>query len=429
MKRVAVGLAWLVGGCLPLWAGAPATVELKGIVQFPKNEQRATTPGTQRGTTGGLFALIEWQPTTPPQPREQSAMLGEGERQGDLEVIKIDPATGTVQVRMNGEARELTFATTNVPKRTVPAGQGVPASAGSIRLVNASWREALQIYQQLVGRTLLLSSAIGQANKITLLIDQPVPTEDLAKGIEQALDGIVFHPDGDKFTVVGREGDFEKLTPELREVARNLTPKVPAPPASQPAEARSKPQDILPAGMLNFQNTDLAQVLQVFQELANRTLLRPAFLAGSGIYLKTETPLTRDEAVYAMCAVLALDGIAFVDLGDKFLFAYPSPLEAKRKALFARKLPSHASASPQNVPAGMANSSFDLSAVAKVYAELSGQPVELDQDLPPRRLALRTQTPLMAGDVLYAFDLLLGWEGLEVVKNKDGIGLRLTRIQ
>jgi hypothetical protein len=421
----------LVGGCLSLKAGAPATVELKGIVQFPKNE-RATTPGTQRGAAERV-ALIGWQTATPPQPREQSALLGEGERQGDLEVIKIEPATGTVQVRVNGEPRELTFATTNVPQQTVrhsTAGEGAPGSSGTIRLVNASWREALQIYQQLVGRTLLISSAIGEANKVTLLIDQLVPTEDLAKGIEQALDGLVFRPDGDKFTVVGREGDFEKLTPELRKVARNLTPKATAAPASQPAEPSSKPEDILPAGMLNFQNTDFYQVLQVFQELVNRTLLRPAMLPGSGITLKTQTPLTRDEAVYAMCAVLALDGISFVDLGDKFLFAYPSVLEAKRKELFARKLPSHTDA-PAGAKLQMEIKDMtwlDLERLAKEYGRLLGQPVELDQNLPPRRFTLRTQTPLTAAEALYAFDLLLGWEGLEVVKSKEGAGLRMVQI-
>lgn len=396
---------------MSLWAGAPATVELKGIVRFPENPELARMPAGRVGGGPSVVALIEFS-SRPESAGDRATLLGEGQRQGDVEVLKIDAGTGTVHVKIKDAPQELVFASAAPPEPTVPSGnQATRASTGSIRLENARWGDVLAIYQQLVGRTLLCSGAIDRTIRANLRMNGVATAEEMAKGIEGTMQGLMFHNDGDKFTVVGRKGDFEKLTPELREVSRTLNPR-----------------EVVPAGMLTFQNTDLSQVLQIFQELVNRTLLRPALLPGSTIYLKTQTPMTREEAVYAMCAVFALNGISFVDLGDKFLFAYPSFEEAKRKALLARKLPSHESAKTQTIPAGMVTASFDLTVVAKIYAELSGQPVELDQDLPPRRLVLHSQTPLMSGDVLYAFDLLLGWEGLEVVKNKDGTGLRLTRV-
>lgn len=426
MKKGVLGLIWALRGCLALWAAEPTSVELKGIVQFPKSGEPAQPPGAQSGG-GSPVALIEFQPW-PQRTVEEFALLEEGQRQGAVEVIKIDVEAGVVQARVNGESRELLLALPKIPKRAASNATG-----GSIRLKEATRRETLEIYQQLVGRTLLRSSSVGNGNRITLQLAGPAPSDELANSVEKALDGLVFHPDEDKFTVVGREGDFEKLTPELREFARNLKLAMPSPPGAQGPKGSSgnKPdEDMVPAGVINFWNTDFFQVLQVFQELVNRTLLRPASLTGSGIYLKTQTPLTREDVVYAMCAVLALDGVSFVDLDDKFLFVYPTSEAAKRKGLFARKPPPHAdSHGSQTTPRDMGNSWLDTSTVAKVYGELSGQPVELAQDLPQTHFTFREQTPLTTGEKLYALDLLLGWEGMQVVTNKDSTGLRLTRME
>ncbi|MGH7972263.1 MAG: hypothetical protein ACREIC_26425, partial [Limisphaerales bacterium] len=68
-------------------------------------------------------------------------------------------------------------------------------------------------------------------------------------------------------------------------------------------------EEVLPAGTINFPATDLNQVLQIYAELVGRTVLRPTSLPAPTITLKTQTPLTRHEAVQAFDAVLALNGI------------------------------------------------------------------------------------------------------------------------
>jgi general secretion pathway protein D len=73
--------------------------------------------------------------------------------------------------------------------------------------------------------------------------------------------------------------------------------------------------------MINFPATDLNQVLQIYAELVGRTVLRPTSLPAPTITLKTQTPLTRREAIQAFDAVLALNGIAMVNVGDKFVKA------------------------------------------------------------------------------------------------------------
>ena len=58
------------------------------------------------------------------------------------------------------------------------------------------------------------------------------------------------------------------------------------------------------------------------RKLVGRTLLR-AGLPSAQIILRTETPLTKTEAIQALQAVLALNGIALVNVGDKFVKVLP----------------------------------------------------------------------------------------------------------
>jgi general secretion pathway protein D len=93
-----------------------------------------------------------------------------------------------------------------------------------------------------------------------------------------------------------------------------VAPAVPA--ASKPAE------EMIPPGNINFQGVDVNQVLDVYAQLVGRTLLR-AGLPPAQIILRTETPLTKTEAIQALQAVLALNGIALVNVGDKFVKVLP----------------------------------------------------------------------------------------------------------
>jgi general secretion pathway protein D len=81
---------------------------------------------------------------------------------------------------------------------------------------------------------------------------------------------------------------------------------------------------LLPVGRINFPAADLNQVLSIYEELVGRTILRPATLPAPTITLVTQTPLTRSEAIRALDAVLALNGIAAVNVGEKFVKLVPT---------------------------------------------------------------------------------------------------------
>jgi general secretion pathway protein D len=86
--------------------------------------------------------------------------------------------------------------------------------------------------------------------------------------------------------------------------------------------ASGSTEEMIPAGNINFQGVDVNQVLDVYAQLVGRTLLR-AGLPAASIVLKTETPLTKSEAIQALQAVLALNGISVVNVGDKFVKVLP----------------------------------------------------------------------------------------------------------
>ena len=79
---------------------------------------------------------------------------------------------------------------------------------------------------------------------------------------------------------------------------------------------------MIKAGDIDFQGADVNQVLEVYSKLVGRTLLHGQVPPAS-IVLKTETPLTKTETIQALQAVLALNGIAVVNIGDKFVKVGP----------------------------------------------------------------------------------------------------------
>jgi general secretion pathway protein D len=112
-------------------------------------------------------------------------------------------------------------------------------------------------------------------------------------------------------------------------------PAVPAVPAPAVAAPAAQPDANAPAGatsnggtgevpayQYDFQGVDVKQVLQIYSELVGRTLLMAQPPAAS-IILKTQSPLTKSEAIEALQAVLSLNNIEVVNIGEKFVKVLP----------------------------------------------------------------------------------------------------------
>lgn len=105
------------------------------------------------------------------------------------------------------------------------------------------------------------------------------------------------------------------------------------------AAAANTPEAIVQAGMIDFRNQDLPAVLAYYAELVNRTVLRPAALPATQITLKSQTDLTVKEAVQALDAVLALNQITMINVGEKFVKAVPQAQAFMEGAAFSRLKP------------------------------------------------------------------------------------------
>jgi general secretion pathway protein D len=89
--------------------------------------------------------------------------------------------------------------------------------------------------------------------------------------------------------------------------------------------SNSTMDQVIEVGTIDFKGVDLNQVLKIYAEYVNKTILRPATLAGAPVWLTTQTPLTKREVIQAFDAVLGMSGIAMIPFGDKFIKADAVP--------------------------------------------------------------------------------------------------------
>jgi general secretion pathway protein D len=94
-----------------------------------------------------------------------------------------------------------------------------------------------------------------------------------------------------------------------------------APVAVTPQPLNAPEEETIPPGHINWTAADLPQVLATYADLVGRSILRPAALAAPPIVFKNQTALTKREFIQALDALLALNGIAMISVGDKFVKA------------------------------------------------------------------------------------------------------------
>ena len=106
--------------------------------------------------------------------------------------------------------------------------------------------------------------------------------------------------------------------------ATTVTPN-PAPTVTVAASPAPTPaDDEVPGYTYNLVGQDLNTVLDSYARLVNRTILRPSSLSSPPIVLKTQSPLTKREAKQALDAILNMNGIAMIYVGEKFVKAIPT---------------------------------------------------------------------------------------------------------
>lgn len=396
--RLSILIAMVAGGAT-CFAGDPprASVELKGIVNAPKSKwalievaQGPGTPPTERILCEGERILGgRGMPTVLINPAQRT--LGEREQIDGLEVVKIEPRSGEVTIRQAGEDRVLTL-----PRQPNGTEADSSLTPPTLDLRAARMESVFDLYQTFAGRTVLRSPLLASV-RLTVKTG-PVPPAQAVQVLDQALTnhGILMLSHGEKFVFAVPARDAAKLD------------ALPPPP-----EALTPSNDVIPPGVIKFTEADCWPVLEIYQELTGRTVLRSSSLPASKITVKSQTALTRVEAIHMLDVLFALGGICTRPDGDKFVFVVPERQVSRLSAISTLRPPERPQATSSSAGADAAKKTATdgslkfqeapVSAFLQVYADLAGRKlVPLDRDFPNVKLTLRSQTPLTRSEALYA---------------------------
>jgi len=110
----------------------------------------------------------------------------------------------------------------------------------------------------------------------------------------------------------------------------------PPPVVTSSLSTNASTEEVVPAGAINFPAVDINEVMKIYAEYVNRTILRPTTLPGI-ITLKNQTALTKREVVQALDAVLALNGVSVIPVGEKFIKVVPSAQANQTAAAFNKQ--------------------------------------------------------------------------------------------
>lgn len=279
---------------------------------------RATTPGK------GFSLIGPREPPAPPVgPLQPQAVprLGDLAMPGkafDSESLEDKPGLSTATPAVPPAVEPGLLASTNGIQPWARVRGDVAAVSGAVKVDEASSALDWSFQTGTSNR-----GWIGHAGepKVTLTGITPLPSNSFAFRVKEAGKGESY----DRYTSyrnleqLGTDGDKEtKLALSYSNVTKEDRK------AGNKRTAGEIREEILPPGTIDFRGADLNQVLDLYSQLSGRRILAASNLASPTIVLEQKKPLTKSEAVRALDAALGLNGIAIVDIGDKFAKAAPS---------------------------------------------------------------------------------------------------------
>jgi general secretion pathway protein D len=139
------------------------------------------------------------------------------------------------------------------------------------------------------------------------------------------------------------------------------------PPLPTPAPAQTEPATI----DFEFQGAPITAVLEWYARLTKRSIISAPNLAGI-INFRSQTKLTQEEAIQALDSVLAINNIAAIPLGDKFLKIVPIPAAKQEGIPFGQVRPPADTLGTQIIPLKYAEAA-DIITALQPYMHAYGQ--------------------------------------------------------
>ncbi|MCU0772839.1 MAG: hypothetical protein MUE94_13875 [Verrucomicrobia bacterium] len=168
--------------------------------------------------------------------------------------------------------------------------------------------EALEAYARLTHRTVLRPTSLPRGDA-SIPAALPENTNAALRVLEDRVTnaGIALVRDGTKF-VRALPAEWENT---------------PGPAFLSTLQRPEAGGENIPAGEVFFPGADLHMVLAVYAQIRARTVLRSATINPRPIKFRNVTDLTQEELGYGLTVALALNGIAALDDGDRFVQVVP----------------------------------------------------------------------------------------------------------
>lgn len=306
--------------------------------------------------------------------------------------------------------------------------------------------DTLDVYALLTGKTVLMPTAVPRPPDSIIADVAADKTNDIPK-IEKALSeqGLEVVQDGPHFVRVFPKGARDSLTnAPLRGAELSL----------------SQGKETLPVGMIDFRQAGAEQVLDIYAQMRQRTVLRPISLPAPTITLKAPGALSLEEFTYAVGTVFALNGVCLVEDGAKFVQVVPMWMRTEVKTDAPKPEPGAKLFDPKKLPSMGApqtirpphtekerleqewerlRKAFDdfmrlqdprkrsAQRLLTLYADLAGKSAVPSKDLGGLPIWFHVQTPLTKSELLYAIETTFTLHGLAIIPVDDG-KIRLGRI-
>jgi len=299
--------------------------------------------------------------------------------------------------------------------------------------------QPLDVYGSLTGKTVLMPTALPPLPDSIIAGVPPDKANAIAR-IEKALSeqGLEVLQDGPHFVRVFPKQARDSLT---------NAPLRGAELAGTKGSEASKGQEVLGPGMVHFMNADLSQVLGIYAQMSQRTILRPITLPAPTFNLKTQSVLTKDEVLYAFETVLALNGICVVHDGAKFAQVVLMAQRAQVEMRAPKPEPGAKLFDPKKVPSvGVSTPLRPLTEVERIereferlrkafyefmhfpdptkpparrllglYADLAGKTAVSSKNLDGAGIWFHVETPLTKSELLYAIETTFTLHNLAIV--------------
>jgi len=201
--------------------------------------------------------------------------------------------------------------------------------------------------------------------------------------------------------------------------------------------------------MMAFIGADPDQVIFLYALLAKRTVLGPFSLGPGSLWFRAQSPLTVEEATYALETVLALNGICVVKDGTNLVQVVPIAQRRQVRLGAPKPEPGARLFDPHQVPSigitstrgspSLVEQEFDrlrrqfhgfmhlpdpekrkAQRLLDLYAHLAGKSAVESQDLGGRAVRFHVDTPLTRNELLYAIETTFALDGFAIIPVAGG---------